>query len=151
MRFFKKKPINLFRMPMVPESPQILIRQLIYDSGYPDPEAIASALGLSPLSEEVSDMETKASLERFVTIVDILPFISAQSDLSAKISAQAYALSFAEMGMEEPPHGEIDEMSHMFQVVASSAVVSCFAYLTSIGALSIKKIKYKPTEGDSDE
>lgn len=151
MRFFKKKPINLFRMPRVPESPQILIRQLIYDSGYPDPEAIASALGLSPLSEEVSSMEARASLERFATIMDFLPFISAQSDLSAKISAHAYALSFADTGREPPPREELDEMSQMFNVVASSAVVSCFAYLTSIGALSIKRIKYKQTEGDSDE
>jgi len=42
----------------------VLIRQVIYDSMLTPPEGIAIAMGLPPISDEVSEMEERASEDR---------------------------------------------------------------------------------------
>lgn len=133
--FFKRKKKRLlkdFDKLSIPG----LIRNTIYDSMLMPPERIATALGLPPISEEVSEMEERASDERISRIHGILPFIDSHSEIAAKITASAYLLEGD--NMSEVSVEEADEMTSLFKLVALSATVSCVSTLVDLGLLECK-------------
>lgn len=134
MKFFKRKkkrhiPFNRLTVPS-------LIRNAIYDSMLMPPERIAVSLGLPPISEEVSEMEERASDERIHRIHGILPFIDSHSEIAAKITATAYLLEGE--NMSEVSLEEIDQMTDLFKLVALSATTSCISTLVDLDLLECK-------------
>lgn len=135
MRFFRRKkkhrdlPFSKLTIPS-------LIRQAIYDSMLMPPERIAVKLGLPPISEEVSEMEERASDERIHRIHAILPFIESHSEIAAKITATAYLLegdNLSDISMEE-----VNQMTDLFKLVALSATTSCISTLVDLELLECK-------------
>jgi len=115
----------------------ILTRQNVYDSIFDDVEKIANKMGLPPISQDVSDMEKEASYKRIARFAPLLPFIDAQADISARVSATAYLITIA--GDEEDRQlleRELEEVISLFKLVSVSAAVSCISTLINLDLLS---------------
>ena len=130
----KKSRVEIKHVPL-----PILMRQAIYDTMLEPAEGIAEALGLPPISDEVSEMEEIDSQKRLERFANLIPFIDSHSDLASRIAAAAYlldddddpdALKLAEQ-ME-------DKLVDLFKIVAISSSVSCISTLFNLGLLESK-------------
>jgi hypothetical protein len=136
MGLFKKKKRKV-RTKIIEMRMPVLVRQVIYDSIYDASEAIAEKLGLPPISEEVSSMESRASEDRLSKFSPLIPFIEAHSDISARVSASAYQLEMLENNPEDGPFIE-EDLEHiigLFKIVSLSAAVSVISTLMSLELL----------------
>lgn len=134
MRFFKRKRRRHRDLDMM--SVSSLIRNAIYDSMLMPPEKIAVSLGLPPISEEVSEMEERASDERIHRIHALLPFINSHSEIAAKITASAYLLEGETLS--DVTSEEVEQMTDLFKLVALSAMTSCISTLVDLELLECK-------------
>lgn len=130
MRFFKRRKKKEVMVDQVPLS--VLIRQVIYDSMLMPPEGIADLMGLPPISEEVSEMEERASQARLQRLGTLLPFIDAHADISARVATSAYVLD-DEDDNEMLDEVTIDKLTELFRLVALASSVSCVSTLFSLG------------------
>ena len=129
--FGKRRKKIFFRNLSVPA----LIRQSIYDTMLTPAEGIANAMGLPPISDEVSEMEERASDERIKKISPLLPFVDTHSDVTANIVTSAY---FLESDMiEDISQEEINEMNRLFKLVAFSSTVSGLSTLVDLGLIEV--------------
>ena len=133
MRFFKRKRKVRHDLDMMTVTS--LIRNAIYDSMLMPPEKIAVSMGLPPISEEVSEMEERASDERIHRIHSLLPYINSHSEIAAKITASAYLL---EGETSEVTLDEAEQMTDLFKLVALSATTSCISTLVDLELLECK-------------
>lgn len=133
MGIFRKK--RKVRTKVIEVRMPILMRQVIYDSVFESSEKIAESLGLPPISEEVRDMESRASEERLLKFQPLIPFIESHSDISARVAASAYQLEMLEASPEDGPliAEDLEHIIGMFKIVALSASVSCISTLISLG------------------
>jgi hypothetical protein len=133
-----KKKVTLVHLP-----PTTLIRNIIYDSGVDSPETIAAAMGLNPLSEEVSEMEISASFDRLEKIKELLPILEAHAVICAEINAKAFSLTEVKSAYIEHDGEEEDSdddmttevLYHLFKNVAISTAVSCLTSLISFNLI----------------
>lgn len=130
MKFFKRKP-KTFSTTQVPLS--VLMREIVYDAMLTPTEGIADLMGLSPISDEVAEMEEQASHDRLSNISELLPFIDAHADIVAKIATSAYILD--EDNDEDMGKEQIDQLNYLFRMVSLSAAVSCVSTLVNIGLI----------------
>jgi len=142
MRLFKRKKKKDKGM-QVPLS--ALIRQVIYDTMLMPPEEIAMSMGLPPISDEVSEMEERASQSRLSRMGRLLPFIDSHADLVAKISTAAYLLESTEEEVSALGNKEAEQLHDLFRLVALSSAISCVSTLFSLGLIDSKLL------GDDDE
>jgi len=114
----------------------ILIRQVIYDSIFDSPDEIARMMGLAPTSNEVSEMEVRASEERIAQFSALLPFIDAHSDIAAQVACSAYSIEAGLVDNPVPGSDEaLEELTRLFKLVSMSASVSCISTLMNLGLL----------------
>jgi hypothetical protein len=135
MGLFRKK--RKIRTKIIELRMPVLVRQVIYDSVFDESEAIAGELGLPPISQEVSEMEEKASEDRIGKFAPLIPFIESHSDIAARVAASAYQL---EMLQEHPEDGplieeDIEHIIALFKVVSLSSAISCISTLISLDLL----------------
>lgn len=136
----KKRSMQISRLLTVPLP--VLIRQVIYDSMLEPAEDIAEALGLPPISDEVSEMEERASQDRLQVFSQLLPFIDSHADIAAKIASAAYVFS-DEIDTEEKVNQiDVDEMTKLFRLVALSSSVSCISTLFSLDLIHLNGVKH---------
>jgi hypothetical protein len=109
------------------------VRQVIYDTLLMDSEAIAEALGLPPISEDVAEMEAQASERRMSELDSIMPLIASH----AEISCQAAMASLAIQGAAIP-----DEWAVLFRVLCFSSAVSCISTFKELGLIEVGEISY---------
>ena len=119
----------------------ILIRQVIYDSIFGASEQISNMMGLPPISEEVHEMEERASVDRIAYFSALLPFIDAHADIAAKVSVTAYRIESDIEGRDGPldPQG-LEELQKLFKLVSMSSSVSCISTLMNLGLLDTKVV-----------
>ena len=117
----------------------ILIRQVVYDSIFKDSEKISNLMGLPPISEEVQDMEERASEERLDKFEALLPFIDAHADISARVAASAYVLSNDDAGEFLDPEN-FEELTRLFKLISMSAAVSCISTFIDLGLIETKVV-----------
>lgn len=127
----KKKKKVMFHSMSVPA----LIRQSIYDTMLTPAEGIANAMGLPPISEEVSEMEERASDERIGRISALLPFIDSHSEITANIVSSAYFLESDKIDDITPE--EMSEMTRLFKLVALAATVSGISTLVDLELIEV--------------
>jgi len=137
----KKKPNTKLRQAANLPLP-VLIRQVIYDSMLEPAELIAETLGLPPISDEVSEMEERASQDRLERFANLLPFIDSHSEIAAKISAAAYALSDEIDTEDRLSEVDIEDLTRLFRIVALSASVSCLSTLFNLGLLEMEEVRH---------
>lgn len=113
-----------------------LIRNIIYDSLANNPEGVAKLLGLQPVSDEVSEMEDRASEHRISRMAALLPIIEKHSEIAGKVSAASYAIS---SGIDEEALTEelLSAMAAMFKVVSYSACISCISQLVDLELIEV--------------
>jgi len=115
----------------------VLIRQVIYDSMLMPAEEIAEAMGLPPISDEVAEMEERASQERLERFAGLIPFIDSHSDICSKIALAAYMIEEHDAPPEEKfDLNDIESLSKMFRLVALSSTISCLSTLFSLELLA---------------
>lgn len=138
MIFKRKKKHKKHQMKHIPLP--ILIRQTIYDTMLEPAEGIANALGLPPISEEVSDMESQASQKRLERFAGLFPFIDSHSDMVARISAAAYSMEDKEAEVEalHLDSESLDRISSLFKLVALASSISCISTLFSLDLIESK-------------
>ena len=119
----------------------ILIRQVIYDSMLTPTEGIAMAMGLPPISDEVSEMEERASEDRLLKFSALLPFIDSHADISAKIATAAYVLE--DDYMDEVEAEDLEGMTRLFRLVSLASSVSCVSTLISLGLIESKVVSHE--------
>jgi hypothetical protein len=119
----------------------ILIRQVIYDSMLTPTEGIAMAMGLPPISDEVSEMEERASEDRLLKFSALLPFIDSHADIAAKIATAAYVLE--DDNMDEVEAEELEGMTRLFRLVSLASSVSCVSTLISLGLIESKVVSHE--------
>jgi hypothetical protein len=137
-KFFKKVEVKHIPLP-------ILIRQVIYDSMLEPAEGIAEAMGLPPISQEVSEMEERASQERLQAFSSLLPFIDSHSDIASKIATSAYVLEEGNETVELTSSllpEDIENLHRTFKLVALSSSLSCISTLFSLGLIDSKAVKH---------
>ena len=113
----------------------VLIRQTIYDSMLTPPEGIAELMGLPPISDEVSEMEERASEDRLFSISGLLPFIDSHCDIASRIATAAYSLEGDSIIEDDQT---LEKMTEMFRSVAVSSTVSCISTLANLGLIDSK-------------
>lgn len=132
----KKMKVEIKHIPL-----PILMRQAIYDSMLEPAEGIADALGLPPISDEVSEMEEMASQKRLERFAKLIPFIDSHSDLASRITAAAYLLDDSDSDdlsvLALGPEIE-EKLVDLFKIVAISSSVSCISTLFNLGLLESK-------------
>ena len=139
----KKKKIKMVKVRQIPLP--ILIRQAIYDSMLEPAEGIAESLGLSPISDEVADMEEQESQKRLERIASLIPFIDSHSDMVARIVSAAYALGDDEEGLLTDlldKEGALDHLTDLFRTVCISSSVSCVSTLLNLELIESKVSTY---------
>ena len=140
---FKKKKQNrvVFEDNRVTHTPlPVLIRQVIYDSMLIPAEEIAEAMGLPPISDEVAEMEERASQDRLERFSQLIPFIDSHAEISSKIAVSAYALEdddeLEKFGLED-----LENLTKLFRLVALSSTLSCVSTLFNLGLIEEKGTK----------
>lgn len=118
----------------------VLIRQAIYDSIYTEAEDISFAMGISPISDEVADMERQASEDRIGKFDPLLPFIEAHSDISARVSATAYILTAEKYDEAFDDPDNFEELVKLFKTISLSATVACISKFIDLGLLETKVV-----------
>lgn len=118
----------------------ILMRQVIYDSIYSSSEEIAALMGLPPISDEVAQMEEDASQDRIARFAALLPFIDAQAEIAAQVSATAYSLEAGDLGIEKLDGEHLQELTKLFKLVSLSASISCISTLMNLGLLDTEVV-----------
>ena len=131
MNLFKrrKKKVSVTQVSL-----PVLIRQVIYDTMLMPSEEIASKMGLPPVSDEVSEMEERASQDRLSRLSMLLPFIDSHADIAARIAASAYLIDDAEVA--ELADENLEQLVDLFRTVALASSVSCVSTLFSLGLVN---------------
>lgn len=136
---FIKKKRKKNKEPIVQVPLPVLIRQVIYDTMLMPSEGIAEAMGLPPISDEVSEMEERASQNRLSRLSSLLPFIDSHAELCAKISTAAYLLEDDELESSDVlTEKNTQQLHNMFQLVSLSSALSCVSTLFSLGLIESK-------------
>jgi hypothetical protein len=104
-------------------------------------EGIAMAMGLPPISDEVSEMEERASEDRLLKFSALLPFIDSHADIAAKIATAAYVLE--DDNMDEVEAEELEGMTRLFRLVSLASSVSCVSTLISLGLIESKVVSHE--------
>jgi len=133
MSFFNRKKKNKLTVTAIP--PQVLIRKIIYDSGCSDPEAVAVALGLSPVSEEVAEMEEQASFDRVARIAALLPILEAHAHIAAQVAAASYTTDLEGV---ELPEEVLGALVTIFKFVSFASAMTCLSSLVDMNILNEK-------------
>jgi len=131
MSFFNRKKNNKITITTI--SPQVLIRKIIYDSGCSDPESVAALLGLSPISDEVAEMEEQASSERVSRIAALLPIIEAHANIAAQVAAASYTSDADDTDL---PDEVMTALVTIFKFVSFSSALTCLSALVDMNVLS---------------
>ena len=141
--FRRKKKRVVFEDNRVTHLPlPVLIRQVIYDSMLMPAEEIAESMGLPPVSDEVAEMEERASQDRLERFAHLIPFIDSHADIASKIAASAYMLDSDDFGDEESIGMEdIENLTKLFRLVSLSSTLSCVSTLFNLELIEERRPK----------
>ena len=140
MGIFRKRRKKRYDTEFIQVPMPVLVRQVVYDSIFDSSEKIAVMMGLPPVSDEVSEMEERASHERIDKFSALLPFIDAHADISAQVAVTAYVLESEEEGKVVGQDEGLDELTRLFKLVSMSASVSCISTLMDLNLLETRVV-----------
>lgn len=140
MGIFRRRRKKRYDTEFIQVPMPVLVRQVVYDSIFGSSEQIAVKMGLPPVSDEVSEMEHRASEERINKFAALLPFIDAHADISAQVSATAYVLESEEEGRVLEDVEGLAELTKLFKLVSMSASVSCISTLMDLDLLETRVV-----------
>lgn len=127
MSLFKKKK------PMTKINFSTLARNTIYDTGMSEPEMALNKMGISPISDEVSDMERLASESRLERVSLLEPILLIQAQLIASALATLYLSENSDFSEEL-----VQTLTDSYRKVAVSASIAAMATCIDMNLLETK-------------
>ncbi len=109
-----------------------ILRSVVYDAGFSDPEKVIDTMGLQRVSDEVAEMEQSASERRLDAIEPLGPFLAVTSMFLAKAT-----VAYSTNDMEEMPDEVKDALNEQFQRLALGASVVAVASLLDLGLIKL--------------
>jgi hypothetical protein len=109
-----------------------LARNTVYDSMIGNPSEIAVLVGLSPLSDDVDEMERKASAERLIRLSGLTPVLAFQASLIAQA-----AVKFQARATEQDDDEALDLIEQAYSAVAFSAAVATLSNLLDLDIIHL--------------
>lgn len=131
MSLFRRKPPEDKGPTLVTISITQLKRQFLYDMGLSDHGAIVEGAGLTRVSDEVDEMEKRASLYRTSEVEPIADIISKYAQLTADCML---AVSFAEKDEDFDPD-EYQATWDVFRTISQAAISSFLASFLDLGLI----------------
>jgi hypothetical protein len=130
MKLFKRKnKVHTINVDL-----KTLARRMLYDGQIVNPEATAVAMGLPPISEEVSAMERRKSDERLTVIEGLSPMLIDQASLIAEAVAITHMKAM-------PDDHNIENIDTTYELVGVAyqqvAVATTFSVLSTLFDLGI--------------
>lgn len=115
----------------------MLMRSVVYDAGFEEPENVMNSLGLPPVSAEVAEMEQAASDRRLDAIEPLAPFLAVSSHMLAKATVE---YSMSQTLSEDMPDEMKDALRDQFQRLALGAAVCTISSLVDLGMVKLNGI-----------
>jgi hypothetical protein len=112
-----------------------LTRWYLYDLSLEDPNELAVALGLNPVSDEGDEKEVEDSAIRLARLDAMLPYLDIISELNAKIITTTQLLELGKEGSTDDLENDVAIMKDLYHVVGFSALVSAFSSGMELGIL----------------
>jgi hypothetical protein len=137
---FKRRRKSLLTERTINVPLPILIRQVVYDSIFDSSQDISNLMGLPPVSDEVHEMEQRASDDRISRFSGLIPFIDAHADISAQVSTYAYLLEADKDRKEFADEEALEELTKLFKLISMSASMSCISTLMDLGLLDTEVV-----------
>lgn len=115
-----------------------LLRWFLYDTGLGDPNEIAVAIGLNPVSAEGEDKELEDSKLRFDSIEYLLPFLEVLSEISSNVMSTIQIQELIkETGRSEAElEHDTELINKMYRVLSLASLVAGFGAAFDIGLIS---------------
>jgi hypothetical protein len=112
----------------------MIVRSVIYDAGFSDPEAVVASLGLQSVSDEVAEMEQDASERRLDAIEPLAPLLGV---ISAMLAKATVAYSISEMTEDEVSPEMQENLTNQFQRLALGSAICAVSTLIEIGLVKM--------------
>lgn len=135
---FRRQPHRHVVVVSVPIS--TVHRQMLYDGmHYDNIPAMADLAGLSPVSEEVDEMERRDSEERLEQIAHVVPCLVAQATFMGELAVATQCKAMAEAGVEFGAD-EVEEMARATLMLLTTTLVSSVSTAVGLGLLEIPEV-----------
>lgn len=115
-----------------------LLRWALYDTGIPNPNEYALALGFTPISKEGEEMEMRESRARMARLDPYIDFIELASSINGEILAETFSsvLNKLDIDVSDKDLVEGREMlSELYAGVALSCIIPAFSAALHLGIM----------------
>lgn len=114
-----------------------LVRWFLYDTDLSDPNDLAIALGLNPVSEEGESKELEDSDNRLFEVADLFPYLDTIAEIAAN---SVVAAQLSEAGEELSEDAPLHIMLPLYKLVAQAALVSGFSSAVELGLVTKDRV-----------
>lgn len=115
-----------------------LLRWALYDTGIPDPNEYALALGFTPISKEGEEMELRESRTRMARLDPYIDFIELVSSINGEILAETFSSILDKLDIEVTDKDLIEGremLSELYAGVALSCIIPAFSAALHLGIM----------------
>lgn len=119
-----------------------LFRWYCYDLKVENPNRIAEAYGLTPISDEGEQMEKKDSLMRTIKLMPYLPFLETMSEINAMVIAESQNQGLMELlkdttdTSEEELEELMDKIINIYKALTMSGLIAAFSSALELGLVT---------------
>lgn len=119
-----------------------LFRWYCYDLKVENPNRIAEAYGLTPISDEGEQMEKKDSLMRTIKLMPYLPFLETMSEINAMVIAESQNQGLMELLKDSTDTSEeeleelMDKIINIYKALTMSGLIAAFSSALELGLVS---------------
>ena len=119
-----------------------LFRWYCYDLKVENPNRIAEAYGLTPISDEGEQMEKKDSLMRTIKLMPYLPFLETMSEINAMVIAESQNQGLMELLKDSADTSEeeleelMDKIINIYKALTMSGLIAAFSSALELGLVS---------------
>lgn len=119
-----------------------LFRWYCYDLKVENPNKIAEAYGLTPISEEGEQMEKQDSAMRVIKLLPYLPFLETMSEINAMVIAESQNQGLMELltGSVDTSEEELEELMdkiiNIYKALTMSGLIAAFSAALQLGLVS---------------
>ena len=148
-RFFKRNSDG--HVTVTTDVPVSTIKRwYIYDTAPDGEDAIASLVGLSPVSEEGHLKERQDSELRLKNITHLIPYIDLISEVASESVAnmQFDQMKKAGIVVSENEEEELEVMKMIYQAIAMASLVGGLSIAVHLGIVRLDAISSELAEGD---
>jgi hypothetical protein len=137
-KFWQKKQDPEFFIDTSDIPASTLLRWALYDTGIPDPNKYALALGFNPISKEGEEMELRESLLRMARLDPYIDFIELVSSINGEILAETFSSILEKLDIDVSDKDLVEGremLSELYAGIALSCIVPAFSAALHLGIL----------------